>query len=243
MIFLLLSKGGNNMKLNRQIVCVICTMILLLVACGKENTNNNEKITVESNINREDTSENESEIISSQETESNEEEESSEETESNEEISKSTINKSTSKSCYISKRPVCEYRDKFPEGVCTDFSYFLYGMNEDAPLEAQRYLEEIGISEENKKLIVRIADEEGEDPTHLFFLEFVFNDEGTKRREHYFFSNKNSYEENVNNIDNILEKSDTALYVCTQYYDADNISYDQIIQMGEDQSGLYEIVW
>lgn len=217
------------MKKISNIVVIISIMSLLIVACGNKTVSEEESVSIDY---KEAGKVNEisKEITSSEEV-------------VNEVTTDVETLEDTNKSYYVSEREVCEYKDDFPEGVCADFSYFFYGGNIDAPLQAQKYLEEIGVSEENRKLIVRMADEDGEDPTHLVFLEFVFDKDGTKRREHYFFSNEVTYEESISDIDSIDEKSDVAFYIRTDYYDASSISYDRVIQMGEDSGGLYDILW
>lgn len=143
--------------------------------------------------------------------------------------------------CYKSQRPICEYTSDYPQGICTDFSYFIYGNNTDAPYIAQKYLEQIGVSEENTKLIVKLADD-SDMPVSLTFLEYKFEGDTTMTREHYFFANSKSYEENVEYLSEAIdEKNDDAFYIRSKFRDCSPLYYNDIINL--DGNGYYEIIW
>lgn len=218
----------NKMRKKYVVVITIIMVLVGSVACGKSNE---EKTEISVNV---PTQETEKVELSS---EINEENTGSEEVQSTDEAT--LINNSAA--CYVSKRKVCEDSTDFPEGVCTDFSYFIYGKNYNAPYLAQEYLEKIGVSEENKRLVVKIADD-SDMPTSLTFLEYKFDGDTTLTREHYFFANSNSYEQNVELLsDTIDEKNDEAYYISTNFRDCSPISYNDIISM--DGNGYYEIIW
>lgn len=214
------------MKNRKLLIGIVGTLCVLTVACGKEDVNEKEMVSVDIET-MSSVSEESQEIVTNEDTVS-------------EEVNMSMA-EDTQKSYYVSEREVCEDRESFPEGVCTDFSYFVYGGNEEAPYEAQKYLEEIGVSEENKKLVIRLANQDGENPTELIFYEYRFDDSGAKRREHYFFSNAKTYRESVASLNTIKEKSDTALYIQTEFYDVLTMTYERVIQLGESE--LYDILW
>lgn len=144
------------------------------------------------------------------------------------------------KPCYVSEREVCENTNDFPVGVCTDFSYFSYDA-EKSPYVAQQYLEAIGVSKENEKLVVKCIDDE-EVPKSLVFLEYDFEGDVTRLKEHHFSSNQNLYEKNLDEFVGVIHKSNKdAFYVTTTFREV-SLSYDRVMALDEDGEG-YEIIW
>lgn len=222
------------MKKKYALIATIVIMALGVAACEKkeEEAEKESEISVDISVQETEavTSSTSQEVSGTKESDIEEIEETSEEYDNKDDVS-----------CYTSKREICEYSTDFPKGVCTDFSYFIYGTNTNAPYIAQKYLEQIGVSEENKRLVVKLADD-SEMPTSLVFQEYIFDGEAVSTREHYFFSNVNSYKENVELLaDTIEEKNEDAFYICTQFRDATPINYDNIVSL--DGKGVYEIIW
>lgn len=222
--------------MKKKIIFVLVSVVIIFtsVACGKESIEEESTVAVDvSGYSQEELAEE----IETKEIETEEIETEEVETEEVETVD----SKREQVACYVSKRKVSEFIDSFPDNICTDFSYFVYDDYENGPRQAQKHLEVLGVSEEGKRLVVRLVDNEEEMPVHLIFQEYLFDESVVKIREHYFMADINSYNRALEEIDNVAEEDEIALYFCTEFYEESSLTYD--IVLGQSDGIFFETIW
>lgn len=100
-----------------------------------------------------------------------------------------------------------------PEGVASEFTYFDYNIGFDGMVKAQQYLEQIGVSEEGKKLIV--LSEQSNRSASIHIEEYTFTDDTIYHIQHTFYSYDGSFEEAVSDYgaDSIDYMDEEAYYI------------------------------
>lgn len=130
---------------------------------------------------------------------------------------------------------------EYPEGIAAEFTYFMYD-TEQGMVQAQKYLEEIGVSEEGKKLVVLQETSGIKQPVYIEVI--YFEEEGSYTQIHYFATGEKVFNDYISNdVNESAEFSDLeARYVRSKkVHDTVSFSYDELVQYYES-TGVYKIV-
>ena len=102
-----------------------------------------------------------------------------------------------------------------PAGVAPEFTYFIYGTGFDGMVKAQQYLEQIGVSEEGKRLVVLW--DQGNTTNPILIDEYTFTDDTIYCVQHSFSSCESNYQTEISNYDeNSVDFTDAdAFYIRT----------------------------
>lgn len=131
-----------------------------------------------------------------------------------------------------------------PEGVASEFTYFDYNIGFDGMVKAQQYLEQIGVSEEGKKLIV--LSEQSNRSASIHIEEYTFTDDTIYHIQHTFYSYDGSFEEAVSDYgaDSIDYMDEEAYYIRSAATE-ESINflrnYDNMVDSLNDQ--YRKVVW
>lgn len=115
-------------------------------------------------------------------------------------------------------------RNILPEGVAPEFMYFSYQDNEVGPYKAQEYLESIGTSIENKKLVVLWKQEK---TSSLITIDvYDCTQSPIKRTSYYFCGSVSTYERVVSDLgeENIAFSDSDANFLYTNPIDMDEFA-------------------
>lgn len=127
-----------------------------------------------------------------------------------------------------------------PDGIAPEFTYFLFD-NVEGMVKAQQYLEKIGVSEEDKKIVVyQKPDYTG---ANMNFFVISFENGKTYRQDFYFASGQGSFNSIINDYIKEYEQADSdAMYVCTEKREYPTTgSYEEEIQYYEGFGDMYTI--
>lgn len=127
-----------------------------------------------------------------------------------------------------------------PNGIAPEFTYYLYD-NVEGMVKAQQYLEEIGVSEEGKKIVVYQRIDHVGALMNLFVISF--EDGGTYRQDFRFVPNQLSYESMVGDLESNCEYcDDDARYIRTNKIEYPTAgSYEETLQYYESMGDFYTI--
>lgn len=219
----------------RKKICVIVLTIAVtmsVAACGKEDSNNVEmpiSVDIEETVN--------SSLETKEKTE-----ETQAVTEQEQTVDISSIGKvrTVLSDSGVEVNPDAMFSD-IPDGVAPELTYFTYD-DVEGMVKAQQYLEEIGVSEENKTIVVCQKQEFAGDALRIFVISF--EDDGTYRQEFYFESGSGSYELMLDEMITNSEYCDSdARYIRTEKMEDPTVdSYEAEIQYYESFEELFTVV-
>ncbi len=131
-----------------------------------------------------------------------------------------------------------------PEGVAPEFTYFDYETGFDGMVKAQQYLEQIGVSEEGKKLIA--ISEQSNRSASIHIEEYTFTDDTIYHIQHTFYSYDGSFQEAVSDYgtDSIDYMDEEAYYIrsaATEEPINSLRNYDNMVDSLNDQ--YRKVVW
>ena len=160
--------------MKKRVFMMCCSMVLVMAGCGNNQTKENTSATIDMS---------ESSTAESQE--------------NTEEKSENSVNVEIGKVRTALSDTGIEPLDLtgLPEGVAPEFTYFDYDTGFDGMVKAQQYLEQIGVSEEGKKLIV--LSEQSNRSASIHIEEYTFTDDTIYHIQHTFYSYDGSFEEAV----------------------------------------------
>lgn len=220
------------MKKKSCLIALTIALTMSMAACGKKESNSNVEETVSVEV--EETVEADSEVQENVK----KTEEITEEKEVTDDSSIGKIRTALSDSG-VEVNPDAIFSN-IPNGIAPEFTYYLYDSVEGM-VKAQQYLEEIGVSEEGKKIVVYQRIDHVGALMNLFVISF--EDGGTYRQDFRFVPNKLSYESMVGDLESNCEYcDDDARYIRTNKIEYPTAgSYEETLQYYESMGDFYTI--
>ena len=131
-----------------------------------------------------------------------------------------------------------------PEGVAPEFTYFIYGTGFDGMVKAQQYLEQIGVSEEGKKLIALWKQDNTATP--IIIEEYTFDDDTIYYVQHTFDSCENNYKKAMDDYgEDVIDFTDADAYYTRTVPIEEPVSYlrsyDTLVESLNDQ--YRTVIW
>ena len=205
-------------KMRKKLLIVCSVLTLCLVGCGdkqKENENKNSvSVDVEYDENKsieQGTSEQESTKEISEENVTVSEEQQTVNSDDQKQFSQA----GSVRTALSDTNVVSSDKNNLPAGVAPEFTYFIYENAPEGMLKAQQYLEQIGVSKENEKLIVLWYQDNRSLP--ILIDEYTFDENTIYCVSHSFSSCKSNYKTDLENYgeESIDYTDEDAYYIRT----------------------------
>lgn len=131
-----------------------------------------------------------------------------------------------------------------PEGVAPEFTYYIYDIGFDGMVKAQQYLEQIGVSEEGKKLIALWKQDNTATP--IIIEEYTFDDDTIYYVQHTFDSCENNYKKAMDDYgEDVIDYTDADAYYTRTVPIEEPVSYlrsyDTLVESLNDQ--YRTVIW
>lgn len=131
-----------------------------------------------------------------------------------------------------------------PEGVAPEFTYYIYDTGFDGMIKAQQYLEQIGVSEEGKKLIALWKQDNTATP--IMIEEYTFDDDTIYCVQHTFDSCEENYQKAIDDYgEDVIDYTDADAYYTRTVATEEPInyirSYDTLVESLNDQ--YRTVIW
>lgn len=131
-----------------------------------------------------------------------------------------------------------------PEGVAPEFTYYIYDTGFDGMIKAQQYLEQIGVSEEGKKLIALWKQDNTATP--IMIEEYTFDDDTIYCVKHTFDSCEENYQKAIDDYgEDVIDYTDADAYYTRTVATEEPInyirSYDTLVESLNDQ--YRTVIW
>lgn len=218
------------MKKKNCFIALTIVLTMSMAACGKKDSNSNVEEPVSVEV--EETVGTDSEV-----------QENAKETKeaAEEKVDASSIGKvrTALSDSGVEINPDAMYSD-IPNGVAPKFTYYLYD-NVEGMVKAQQYLEEIGVSEEGKTIVLCHKQNFNGDSLRIFVISF--EDGGNYRQDFCFEPSQLSYERMLGELESNCEYCDVdARYIRTNKIEYPTAgSYEEELQYYESMEEIYTI--